>query len=169
VAPLNKLSAVIIIRPFKPSDWLDVWAIIRPIFHAGETYAFSNITETQAHEFWIHNVSATFVAVDENDCVLGSYYIKPNQPLLGAHICNAAYVVDENQRGKGVASMMCEHSQEAALMQGFLAMQFNFVVSTNTGAVHLWEKLGFSIIGKIPEAFQSASGYVDALIMHKKL
>ena len=160
---------MIIIRPFKPSDWPVVWAIIRPIFHAGETYAFSNITETQAHEFWIDSVSATFVAVDENDCVLGSYYIKPNQPLLGAHICNAAYVVGESQRGKGVASIMCEHSQAAASKQGFLAMQFNFVVSTNTGAVRLWKKLGFSIVGNIPEAFQSASGYVDAFIMHKQL
>ena len=160
---------MILIRPYTASDWPAVWAIIRPIFHAGKTYAFSNITEIQAEDFWVHTVSATFVAVDENDCVLGSYYIKPNQPLLGAHICNAAYVVDENQRGKGVASMMCEHSQEAALKQGFLAMQFNFVVSTNTGAVNLWKKLGFSIIGEIPEAFQSANGYVDAFIMHKKL
>ncbi len=78
-------------------------------------------------------------------------------------------MVDESQRGKGVASMMCQHSQEAASQQGFLAMQFNFVVSTNTGAVRLWEKLGFSIVGKIPEAFQSAGGYVDAFIMHKQL
>jgi len=160
---------MIIIRPFKSFDWPAVWAIIKPIFHAGEAYAFSNITEPQAHEFWIDNVSATFVAVDENDCVLGSYYIKPNQPLLGAHICNAAYVVDESQRGKGVASMMCEHSQGAALNQGFLAMQFDFVVSTNTGAVRLWEKLGFSIVGTIPKAFQSAGGYADAFIMHKQL
>jgi ribosomal protein S18 acetylase RimI-like enzyme len=65
--------------------------------------------------------------------------------------------------------MMCEHSQEAASQQGFLAMQFNFVVSTNTGAVRLWEKLGFSIVGRIPEAFQSTDGYVDAFIMHKQL
>jgi len=169
VAPRYKWRVIILIRPYTASDWPAVWAIIRPIFHAGKTYAFSNITEIQAEDFWVRNVSATFVAVDENDCVLGSYYIKPNQPLLGAHICNAAYVVDESQRGKGVASRMCEHSQEAASRQGFLAMQFNFVVSTNTGAVRLWEKLGFAIVDKIPEAFQSAGGCVDAFIMHKQL
>jgi ribosomal protein S18 acetylase RimI-like enzyme len=107
--------------------------------------------------------------VDENDCVLGSYYIKPNQPKLGAHICNVGYVVDEPQRGRGIASMMCEHSQADAIRQGFLAMQFNFVVSTNVGALRLWEKHGFSIIGTVPQAFQHAGGYVDAFIMHKQL
>lgn len=160
---------MITIRPFKSSDWPAVWAIIEPIFHAGETYSWSDITETQACDLWVEKVSATFVAVDENDCVLGSYYIKPNQPKLGAHICNVGYVVDEPQRGRGIASMMCEHSQADAIRQGFLAMQFNFVVSTNVGALRLWEKHGFSIIGTVPQAFQHAGGYVDAFIMHKQL
>ena len=167
--PFDKWNAMITIRPFESSDWPAVWAIIKPIFHAGETYPWSDISEPQANELWVDKVSATFVAVDENDAVLGSYYIKPNQPLLGAHICNAGYVVAENQRGKGVASKMCEHSQEIALERGFLAMQFNFVVSTNRGAVRLWEKHGFSTIGTIPQAFQRAGAYVDALIMHKQL
>ena len=160
---------MITIRPFKSSDWPAVWAIIEPIFHAGETYSWSDITETQACDLWVEKVSATFVAVDENDCVLGSYYIKPNQPKLGAHICNVGYVVDEPQRGRGIASMMCEHSQADAIRQGFLAMQFNFVVSTNVGAVRLWEKHGFSIIGAVPQAFQHAGGYVVAFIMHNQL
>ena len=160
---------MITIRPFNSSDWPAVWAIIEPIFDAGETYSWSDITETQACDLWVEKVSATFVAVDENDCVLGSYYIKPNQPKLGAHICNVGYVVDEGQRGRGIASMMCEHSQADAIRQGFLAMQFNFVVSTNVGAVRLWEKHGFSIIGTVPQAFQHAGGYVDAFIMHKQL
>lgn len=160
---------MITIRPFKSSDWPAVWAIIEPIFHAGETYSWSDITETQACDLWVEKVSATFVAVDENDCVLGSYYFKPNQPKLGAHICNVGYVVDEPQRGRGIASMMCDHSQADAIRQGFLAMQFNFVVSTNVGAVRLWEKHGFSIIGTVPQAFQHPGGYVDAFIMHKQL
>ena len=49
-------------------------------------------------------------------------------------------------------------------------MQFNFVVSTNTAAVALWQKLGFAIVGTLPKAFRHQSlGYVDAYVMHRFL
>ena len=65
---------------------------------------------------------------------------------------------------------MCEHSQEEAVKQGFRAMQYNLVVSTNSGAVRLWKKLGFDVIGTIPEAFRHPLlGYVDAFVMYKRL
>jgi ribosomal protein S18 acetylase RimI-like enzyme len=65
---------------------------------------------------------------------------------------------------------MCEHSQREALALGFRAMQFNFVVASNEGAVRLWQKLGFDIVGRLPGAFRHAQlGYVDALIMFKQL
>jgi ribosomal protein S18 acetylase RimI-like enzyme len=49
-------------------------------------------------------------------------------------------------------------------------MQFNFVVSTNTGAVALWKKLGFAIVGTIPRGFRhSKLGYVDVYVMHREL
>ena len=159
------------IRAFEEKDWPGVWQIIEPIFRAGETYPFSpDITENEARRIWIELPSATFVAVDENFKVLGTYYIKPNQPALGAHVCNCGYIVAENARGQGVASQMCEHSQREAVAQGFRAMQFNFVVSTNGSAVHLWKKLGFEVIGTIPEAFRHPlHGYVEAYIMYKRL
>ena len=101
---------------------------------------------------------------------LDTYFIKPNQPGLGAHVCNCGYIVSENARGQGVASSMCGHSQEVAVELGFRAMQYNLVVSTNEGAIRLWEKFGFQIIGILPNAFNSKSaGYVDALVMYKQL
>ena len=114
--------------------------------------------------------SATFVAVDENNAVLGTYYIKPNQPALGAHVCNCGYIVSESVRGRGIASEMCEHSQCEALSQGFRAMQYNLVVSTNEGAVRLWKLHGFEIVGTLPKAFQHLRlGFVDAFVMYKQL
>ncbi len=102
--------------------------------------------------------------------ILGTYYIKPNQPALGAHVCNCGYIVAEKARGKGIASEMCSHSQHKALSMGFKAMQYNLVVSTNKGAVRLWKKLGFRIIGTLPRAFRhSQSGFVDAFVMYKQL
>ena len=159
------------IRPYQENDWPTVWHIIKPVFRAGETYAFPrDIGEDEAYKSWISLPKATYVAVSQNETILGTYYIKPNQPGQGNHICNCGYIVSEQARGQGIASMMCEHSQREAVAQGFLAMQYNLVVSTNTGAVRLWKKLGFDVIGTVPEAFRHPThGYVDAFVMYKRL
>ena len=102
--------------------------------------------------------------------IFGTYYIKPNQPGLGAHVCNCGYIVSENARGQGIASSMCEHSQQVAVDLGFRAMQYNLVVSTNEGAIRLWKKHSFQVVGTLPNAFNSKSvGYVDALVIYKEL
>jgi len=162
---------VIEIRLYKENDWPTIWHIIEPVFRAGETYAFPrDISEEEAHKAWVLNPKATYIAVDQDDTILGTYYIKPNQPGLGNHICNCGYIVSEDARGQGIASAMCEHSQEEAVKQGFRAMQYNLVVSTNSGAVRLWKKLGFDVVGTIPEAFHHPLlGYVDAFVMYKRL
>ena len=65
---------------------------------------------------------------------------------------------------------MCEHSQKVAIEMGFRAMQFNLVVATNEGAVRLWQKLGFAIVGRLPGAFRHLElGWVDAYVMYKEL
>ncbi len=162
---------MITIRRFEESDWAAVWGIIKPVFRAGDTYAFRpDISEEEAHRVWVKTPAVTYVAVDDKDTVLGTYYIKPNQPGSGAHICNCGYIVSENSRGQGIAGRMCDHSQGEAITQGFLAMQFNLVVSTNGGAIHLWKRKGFTIIGTIPKAFNHPlQGFVDAFIMYKQL
>ena len=159
------------IRPFEKRDWSDTWPIIEPVFRAGETYAFSpEITEEEAYKVWVMMPSETFVAIQETGKILGTYYLKPNQPALGAHVCNCGYIVSETARGRGVASAMCEHSQREAVARGFRAMQYNLVVSTNEGAIRLWKKHGFDVIGTLPEAFRHLRlGFVDAYVMYKQL
>jgi len=159
------------IRAFKERDWTPTWHILEPVFRAGETYTFSpDITEEEAHEIWIELPSATFIAVDDHDEAIGTYYIKPNQPALGAHVCNCGYIVSVNSRGKGVASEMCTHSQHQAISLGFRAMQYNLVVSTNEGALRLWERHGFKVVGTLPKAFRHHQlGLVDAYVMYKQL
>ena len=162
---------MITIQTLTPSDWPSLWAMIEPVFRAGETYPFSpEISELDAHKVWVDAPTETYVAKDDNGVILGTYYIKPNQPTLGAHVCNCGYIVGENARGKGVASLMCEHSQEEAKRLGFRAMQFNLVVSTNEAAVHLWQKLGFQKVGTLPGAYRHAKhGFIDAFVMYKHL
>ena len=138
---------------------------------AGETYTFSpESSEEEIRQAWIEAPARTYVACDADGGILGTYFIKANQPGLGAHVCNCGYVVHAEAQGQGVAARMCEHSQSEALAMGFSAMQFNFVVATNTRAIRLWERLGFSVVGRLPGAFNHRRlGYVDALIMFKQL
>ena len=145
--------------------------MLQATFAAGDTYTFSpQSTEAEIHKAWIELPAATFVACNEAGEILGTHFIKPNQPGLGAHVCNCGYVVSASAQGQGIASQMCEHSQKLAVEMGFRAMQFNFVVSTNTGAVRLWQKLGFEIVGSLPGVFQHQKlGFVDAFVMFKNL
>ena len=159
------------IRPFADPDWVDVWPILQATFSTGDTYTFApDCTQEEIHHAWIELPRATFVACGPDGAIQGTYYIKPNQPGNGSHVCNCGYVVSEAAQGRGVASSMCRHSQEQAIAMGFRAMQFNFVVSTNERAVRLWQKLGFTIVGRLPSAFRHPrKGYVDALVMFKQL
>ena len=102
--------------------------------------------------------------------ILGTYYIKTNHAGGGAHVCNCGYVVTPAARGQGIARAMCAHSQEEAAKLGYLAMQYNLVVETNTGAIALWEKMGFETVGRLPRAFEHPQdGLVDARVMYKWL
>lgn len=162
----------IVIRPYAGDDWDNVWPVLEPVFRAGETYPYPrDISAAQAHEAWTTGGKAVFVAVDESTgAFLGTYYLRSNFEGAGSHICNCGYVVAEHARGRGVAARMCEHSQVEAIARGYRAMQYNLVVSTNESAVHLWKKMGFTIIGTIPEAFRHPRfGFVDAYVMYKPL
>jgi len=160
------------IVPFRAeAHWKSVWRFMGPVFQAGESYPLApDISEKDARDYWEQVDKTTFVAIGANDEVLGIYYIRDNQPSLGAHICNCGYVVAPEARGQGVASKMCEHSQDFARSQGYRGMQFNLVVASNEGAVRLWKRHGYEIIATIPEGFRHKRlGFVDAYIMFKKL
>jgi ribosomal protein S18 acetylase RimI-like enzyme len=159
------------IRPFRETDWPVIWPILRATFASGDTYAFApDSSEAEIRRAWVELPAATFVAEAEDGAILGTYYIKPNQPGLGAHVCNCGYVVAPAAQGRGVATAMCEHSQAEARARGFRAMQFNLVVATNERAVRLWQRLGFAIAGTLPGAFNHRRlGFVDAHVMYKEL
>ncbi|KJY93419.1 acetyltransferase [Vibrio neptunius] len=158
------------IREIKKADFEQFWPTFSAVIQAQETYAFDpDMTLEQAFILWCETPLKAFAFV-ENDVVLGTYYIKQNAMGPSSHICNCGYMVSSQARGKGIARLMCEHSQEMALELGFDAMQFNSVVSTNEVAVKLWQKLGFRIIGTIPHAYKHALlGLVDSYVMYKWL
>lgn len=167
------------IREATPEDFDSIWPIFRDIVAAGETYGYRRETsKDEARRLWMELPRRTFVFVDPDGgdgedgggAILGTYYLKTNQAGPGDHVCNCGYMVSTAARGRGLATAMCEHSQDVARELGYEAMQFNFVATSNAGAVRLWNKLGFETVGRLPKAFRSPSlGYVDALVMYKWL
>jgi ribosomal protein S18 acetylase RimI-like enzyme len=161
------------IRQAKPGDTGDedgIWRVMEPVIRAGETYDFPRTLEREhALRAWMAPSNQCFVAKDEGR-VLGTYVMHPNRDGGGSHVANCGYMTASDAVGKGVARAMCAHSLEHARAQGFRAMQFNFVISSNERAVRLWRAMGFETVGRVPEAFlHPVLGYVDALVMYRRL
>jgi GNAT superfamily N-acetyltransferase len=152
-------------------DYDAIWNIFSMVIKAGDTYVFEPATpKSDMQKLWLAHSMDTFVTLNDNGTMLGTYFIKPNQIGLGNHIANCGYMVDPAYQGRGVGAFMCEHSIAYAKDKGYSGMQFNIVVSTNVNAVRLWQKFGFEIIGTTPKAFRhKALGLVDTYIMFKSL
>jgi GNAT superfamily N-acetyltransferase len=158
------------LRPADRADHAAIWSILEPIFRAGETYCLPReVSREDALSYWAGGNHAAFV-LEEKARVLGTYFLCANQQGGGGHVANAGFATDPAARGKEVTRARLAHALERARAEGFLAMQFNFVVSTNTRAIALWESAGFEIAGRLPQAFlHPAEGYVDALVMYRRL
>jgi ribosomal protein S18 acetylase RimI-like enzyme len=154
------------IRPATPADHNSIWRILEPTIRAGETYALPrDMTEADALAYWMGPGRETFVAAADGE-VLGTFVMRPNAAGGGGHVANCGYMTAAGATGRGIARAMCAHSLQHAGAGGFLAMQFNFVVSSNTRAVQLWQSFGFEIVGRLPGAFlHPVLGYTDAYVM----
>lgn len=158
------------IRRAQSSDAPAIAEIIIPTFREGTTYTIDpGISESEALAYWLSADKETFVA-EADGVVVGTYFMRPNQAGGGRHVCNCGYITRAGATGRGIARAMCLHSLEHARSEGYRAMQFNFVVSTNERAVKLWQSLGFEVVGRLPGAFQHpVHGFVDALVMYQTL
>jgi len=154
------------IRPATDADWPAVWQSFRAVCAAGDSFAYDADTpEAVARKLWFDPPATPFIAEDAGT-FLGTYYLRPNQPGRGSHVANGGYMVTEAARGRGLAEAMCRHSIETAKQLGYRAIQFNYVVSTNTAAVRAWVKCGFAVVGTLPGAFRHADGrFVDVFVM----
>jgi GNAT superfamily N-acetyltransferase len=159
------------ISPYEPADWPAIWALLEPVFRAGESFPHDPaISEAEAQLAWVQHSQAVMVAVDPAGAVVGTYDLRPNALALGAHVANAGYVVAQHYRRQGIGSRLCQHSLQAARQLGFRAMQFNLVVSTNSAGIRCWQRNGFELVGTLPGAFRHRQlGFVDALAMFQGL
>ena len=158
------------IRGASVGDSQAIWKILEPVIRGGDTYILPvDMSREDALAYWNSPGHEVFVA-EENGEILGTYYLRANQKGGGAHVANCGYMTAPWASGRGVARAMCQHSLQYAKERGFLAMQFNFVVSSNERAVRLWQSMGFEIVGRLPGAFKHPKlGLVDALVMYSHL
>lgn len=158
------------IRKAVETDKDAVWEIIRAVISTGDTYTFASDTpKEEMLDYWFSPEKWTYVALLDGK-IVGTFFLKANQPGLGSHVGNAGYMVAPDAKGKRVGRTMAEWSIEESRRLGFQSIQFNFVVKSNAVAVKLWQDVGFEIIGEIPEAFNHAhNGLTNAYIMYRKL
>lgn len=163
-------TAPVAVRPATDADADAIWAILEPVYRAGETYCIPrDIGREAALADWFAAPFTAFVA-EVGGRVLGTSHVGRNRPGGGAHVANASFATHPDARGRGVARALVTHAKDWARAQGFRAIQFNFVVSTNADAVHSWQKAGFEIVGRLPRAFHHPDlGDVDALVMYHDL
>ncbi|MEU9124208.1 GNAT family N-acetyltransferase [Streptomyces sp. NPDC048506] len=161
-----------LIREATAADWPAIWPFFHAIVAAGETYTYPrDLDVAQGRAMWLlPPPGRTVVAVDDTGAVLGTAKMNPNHMGGAAHIAGASFMVDPQYRGRGVGRALGEYVLDWARAEGYRAMQFNAVVETNTGAVALWESLGFAVMTTLPEGFHHPTkGYVGLHIMYRKL
>ena len=181
------------IRSAIDADRDAIWNIFHEVVAPGDTYALDpNISRDDALAYWFAPGTHTYVAEIDRECVgeadsfpgtatpsptvypnyiiAGTYILRPNQSGGGSHVANAGFMVSASARGRGLGRAMAEHCLHEARRLGFRAMQFNYVIATNTAAIRLWQDLGFEIVGTLANAFRHPDkGYVDVYVMYRSL
>jgi L-amino acid N-acyltransferase YncA len=147
----------VLVREATATDLPGIAAAFREVVAEGETYCYPDgLTDEQIADEWLLPAPwRVAVAYAVDGTFLGVAKSGPNRPGRGAHISTASFIVSAAARGHRVGRLLGEHIIAWARENGYAAMQFNAVVETNTGAVRLWQDLGFRILGTTPGAFDS--------------
>ncbi|MEU3456278.1 GNAT family N-acetyltransferase [Micromonospora sp. NPDC006766] len=159
------------IREFTESDWSQVWPIVEDVITAGETFPYDPAWPAQVvHDVWVERPPGHTVVAEDGGRILGTAKMGANRPGPGSHVATASFMVAADTRDRGVGRALAEYALGWARRRGFAAMQFNAVVETNEVAVELYRRLGFTVVGTVPEAFTHPSlGRVGLHVMHRPL
>ena len=124
------------------------------------------LTKLNADDFFTGQ-SYTGVAVNsETGAIVGLYILHPNNVGRCGHICNTSYSVKSGKRGLHIGEQLVKDSLKVGAELGFRILQFNAVVATNSHVLHLYERLGFTQLGRIPQGFRMKDGHYEDIIPH---
>lgn len=138
---------------------VEVW---NQVVEEGIAFPQENLLNSVTGAKFFGEQTFTGVAVDtESVTVVGMYILHPNNIGRCGHICNASYAVRRDIRGQKIGEKLVRHCMETGRQYGFRILQFNAVVATNTAALRLYEKLGFTKLGVVPKGFRMDDRYED--------
>ena len=160
-----------IIRQATAQDWPQIYRIYAATMTEGKTYAFpEGQSLEEARPWWMEEPPSQTVVAVSGDEIVGSAKMGANRPGRGSHVATASFIVDPARQGKGAGRALGEYVIDWCRKQGFASIQFNAVVETNAPAVHLWQALGFKIIGTVPDTFDHPEhGLVGLHVMFRYL
>ena len=158
---------MIIIRQYEQADCqaaMEIWnSVVR------EGIAFPQVEELTSHEadaFFSDQSYTGGAGDDATGQVLGLYILHPNNVGRCGHICNTSYAVKEGVRGQHIGEQLVKDSLQVGARLGFRILQFNAVVASNVHALHLYERLGFTQLGRIPQGFLMKDGHYEDIVLH---
>jgi L-amino acid N-acyltransferase YncA len=159
------------LEPFQKDDEADFYAIYREVVDSASQFPYECNSLQEFHRQFFSGNSQVFVCKSlESQKVIGGFYLRANYTGRCKHIANAAYMINKSYRGKGVGTLLIKASMALARELEFQAMQFNMVLSENKLAIKLYQKLGFSIVGTIPQAILNPdNSYQDGYVMYRYL
>jgi L-amino acid N-acyltransferase YncA len=160
------------IRRATLDDWPQIWPMVRDVACDGTTFAYDpELTEEEARDDWITPAPGrVVVACTPETSVLGVANMYANRPGPGAHIASGSLIIAQAARQQGVGDRLVADMVDWCRSQRFAAIQFNAVVDTNTAAIRLYERHGFTTLGTAPGAFEHpADGRVGLRIMWRDL
>lgn len=161
------------ILPASRQDLRGLWDTFRRVVKDGDSHGYARDTSIEEmQQIWLGNnvVAWKAVHIDAPDKIVGTYIIRPAYFPRASTVANASYMVHPDYHRQGIGKAMGKHSLKEAKALGYNSMLFKAVVSTNTAAIMLWNKLGFTTIATVPKSYEHSDGtLVDLLVMYKAL
>ncbi|VXC23429.1 GNAT family N-acetyltransferase [Aeromicrobium sp. 9AM] len=159
------------IREFDEADWPQVWPIVREVIRAADTYTYEpTLTADEAYDVWVEGPPGRTVVAVDGDTIRATAHMSANRPGPGSHVATASFMVAADGRGQGIGGALVRDALDWARAQGFAGMQFNAVAASNTSAVELYERHGFTIVGTVPGAFEHPTlGRIGLHVMYVEL
>ena len=155
------------IRRYEKKDKNEAMAIWNAFVREGIAFPQDEELTGETADTFFMSQSYTGIAVDsEANEIVGLYILHPNNVGRCGHICNTSYAVKEGKRGLHIGEQLVKDSLKMGARLGFRILQFNAVVATNIHALHLYERLGFSQLGIIPQGFRMKDGHYEDIIPH---
>ena len=157
----------IIVRKYEEKDLPAMIRIWNEVVEDGVAFPQEEcLDEKTGAEFFEEQTYTAVAENQENGQVLGLYILHPNNIGRCGHICNASYAVKRAIRGQHIGEKLVLDCLAKAKEKGFKVMQFNAVVATNTHALHLYKRIGFTQLGVIPGGFRMPDGHYEDIIPH---